>query len=945
MYFPENELKILNYWETNEIFKKLKEKNRGKKRFSFIDGPITANNPMGVHHAWGRTYKDVYQRFKAMQGYDQRYQNGFDCQGLWVEVEVEKQLNFNSKKDIENFGLENFSKACRERVDKYSKIQTEQSIRLGQWMDWNNSYYTMSDSNIEHIWYFLKKCHEKNWLYKGSKIMPWCIRCGSSSSKHEMSDGGYTELTHTSVYFLFKLKNRENEYLLIWSTTPWTFSSNIAAAVNPELEYLQIQIKNKIIYLSEASLKKTIHEDYIVLNHLKGKDLLNLEYESPYDDFEIQKNIIHKIIPWKEVGADTGTGIVHIAPGCGEEDFELSKLYNLQALSPLNEDGTFKKNYGWQTNKFVWDVNKQVLEDLKEKNALFKTEPITHRYPICWRCKEELVFRMVSEWFISAEKIRPLMLENSSKVDWQPSYCKKLMEDWLINMEDWCISRKRYWGLPLMFYECKCKEIIVIGSIKELKKLAIEPIKIKNLPELHRPWIDEIKIKCPKCKEHIERIKEVGDCWLDAGIVPFSTLKYLNNKKYWKTWFPANLVIEMRAQIRLWFYSLLFMSTTLENKAPYKKVFCYEEVRDEKGEIMHKSSGNKIWFNDAVEKIGADAMRLIYTQQNPKLNLKFGYNSAEENKKVINTLINLETYISQFHETNTQIYNLEDEWIISKLNNTIKIATENLEELKPNNSTTTLIEFLSNDFSKNYIKFIRNRVQNENGKNRGSAIQSLHLVFKTILKLFAPIIPFTTEEIYLKLYKNKESIHLEDWPKVNKKQIKKKLEMEMETALLIIESILASRNKVQIGIRWPLSEARIYLKEKKFPKSLKELIKEQTNIKKIKLTKKQIEETKVEFKYGEASLNTTIDKELEKEGFTREITRKIQDLRKKQSMKKEQEINLYIETSQELLDNEIKLTVGAKNITISEEIPKSQYNIKEEFKIKGKIFKIFFTKI
>lgn len=944
MYSPQNELKILEHWKKCEIFNKLREKNKGKKRFSFIDGPITANNSMGVHHAWGRTYKDVYQRFKAMQGYDQRYQNGFDCQGLWVEVEVEKQLNFNSKKDIENFGLENFSKACRERVNKYSKIQTDQSIRLGQWMDWDNSYYTMSDNNIEHIWYFLKKCYEKNWLYKGSKIMPWCLRCGSSSSKHEMSDGGYADLTHTSVYFLFKLKNRENEFLLVWSTTPWTFSSNIAAAVNPELDYVQVQVQNKIIYLSEASMKKVIHGDYIVLDHLKGKDLLNLEYEAPYDDFEVQKNITHKIIPWEEVGADTGTGIVHIAPGCGEEDFELGKLHNLPALAPLKEDGTFKEGYGWQTNKFVWDVNKQVYDDLKERNSFFATEQITHRYPICWRCKEELVFRMVSEWFISADKIRPQILETASKVDWQPSHCGKLMEDWLTNMEDWCISRKRYWGLPLMFYECKCGEITVIGSTKELKKLATEPHKVDQLPELHRPWIDDIKIKCPKCKQATERVKEVGDCWLDAGIVPYSTLKYLTDKKYWKAWFPADLVIEMRAQIRLWFYSLLFMSTTLENKAPYKKVFCYEEVRDEQGEAMHKSKGNAIWFDEAAEKMGADAMRLIYAQQNPKLNLKFGYNIAEENKKVINTLLNLQTYISQFQKTNAHNYNIEDEWILSRLNNTIKTVTENLEELKPNNSTTALIEFFSNDFSKNYIKFIRNRVQNENGKNKESAIHTLHHVFKTTLELLAPIIPFTTEEIYLNIYKDKESVHLEDWPKVNKKQIKKKLEVEMESALVIIEAILASRNKAQIGIRWPLSEVRISLKEIKFPKSLKELIKEQTNVKEIKLTKNQIEETKVEFKYGELSLSTVVNEELEIEGFTREITRKIQDLRKKQGMKKEQEINLYIETEQKLLENEIKSTVGARTITISEEQPKENYHIKEEFKIREKTFKVFFNK-
>src|SRR3989344_1565083 len=631
------EHEILDFWRKNKIFDKVRKKIKGKKHFSFIDGPITANNKMGVHHAWGRTYKDVYQRFKALQGYDQRFQNGFDCQGLWLEVETEKEFKFNSREDIEDYGLDSFSKACRKRVEKFSNIQTEQSIRLGQWMDWKNSYFTMSDENIESIWYFLKKCHEKGWLYKGTKVLPWCIRCGTSSSQHEMSEGEYAEIVHPSIYVKAKLKNKKNEYLLVWTTTEWTLSSNVAIAVNPDLNYSMVKKDDEIFYLLESNLEK-LGGDYLILDTLKGSEMLGWEYESFYPEIEVQKNIKHKVVAWDEVGEQEGTGLVHIAPTCGAEDYDLGKKLKLPLIhSALDEEGVYKEGFGWLSGKKVnKQLKKEITEDLDKRKILYKLENYKHRYPVCWRCSEELLFRMSSEWFIRADEIRPLMKKEAKKVKWEPEHVGKLMQDWLDNMGDWNIGRKRFWGLPLMFYECKCGNLEIIGSLKELREKAIDKKLVDSLPELHRPWIDNIKIKCSKCKNESSRIKEVGDCWLDAGIVPFSTLKYFSDKTYWKKWFPAELVIEMRAQVRLWFYSLLFMSVTLEGKSPYKNIFAYEEVMDEKGEAMHKSKGNAIWFDDAVEKMGADVMRWIYCNQDPMFNLKFGYSIAEETKKQIN---------------------------------------------------------------------------------------------------------------------------------------------------------------------------------------------------------------------------------------------------------------------------------------------------------------------
>src|SRR3989338_4893014 len=451
----ETEKDVLFYWKEKKIFDKLRNRNEGKKHFSFIDGPITANNPIGVHHAWGRTLKDLFQRYKAMQGCDERYQNGFDCQGLWLEVETEKNLGFNSKKDIENFGLDNFSKACKARVEKYSKVQIEQSKLLGQWMDWGNDYYTISDNNITSIWHFLKICNEKGWLYKGKRILPWCIRCVTSSSKHEMSDEGYADIVHPSVYIKAKIKNRENEYLLIWTTTEWTLSSNVAAAVNPEVDYVKAKIGGDIYYISEAVVGKLDEDgDYEILEKLKGKDMIGWEYYSFYPEFDIQKDVKPNVVEWKEVGDKDGTGIVHIAPSCGDEDFELGKKLKLKILDcALDDFGNYNFGFGSYSGRNVKELKKIIVEDLDARGLLFKVENYKHRYPVCWRCKSELVFRLDSSWFISCDEIRPKMKSEAAKVVWYPEHVGKAMQDWLDNMDDWNISRRRFWGLPLMFYE------------------------------------------------------------------------------------------------------------------------------------------------------------------------------------------------------------------------------------------------------------------------------------------------------------------------------------------------------------------------------------------------------------------------------------------------------------------------------------------------------------
>ena len=948
-YEPQKlEKEVLEFWEKNKIFHKLTEKNKDKKPWFFMDGPITANNPMGVHHAWGRTLKDVYQRFKAMQGFDQRFQNGFDCQGLWLEVEVEKELGLNSKKDIEKFGLENFSKKCRERVEKFSQIQTNQSIRLGQWMDWKNSYYTFSDNNIKHIWHFLKKCHDNGWLYKGKRSLPWCWRCGTASSKHEMSDGGYAERQHVSVYFQSPIKGRKNEYLLIWTTTPWTLTSNVLAAVSPEFKYVKAEHEGKTYYLGEKACKRLIPEAKIVAE-LKGKDLAGLEYTGPFDYLPAQKGVVHKVVLWEEVGEEEGTGIVHIAPGCGEADYILGKKLGAKAIAPLAEDGKYIEGFDWLTGKHVTEVLGPILSDLQKKGFFFRKEKVTHRYPICWRCKEDLVFRLDDAWYIKADGIREKMKANNQKINWYPEHAQKLMEDWLTNMEDWNISRKRYWGLPLMFYECDCGNVDIVGSLEELKKKAVNPTSVDKLPELHRPWIDEVRIKC-KCGKEVKRTTDVGDCWLDAGIVPFSTLNYLQDKKYWEKWYPAAQIIEMRAQVRLWFYSLLFMSTTLEGNSSYKKVLAYEEVRDESGKPMHKSAGNAIWFDDAVEKMGADVMRWVYTGQNPNFNLKFGFNIAGEEKKKIDIFFNLTNYIKTYLEDNNfkrskvKTHDILTKWFLSKLEALKKNVTEDLDGMQSHKAIKELEDFILNDFSRFYVHLIRDRVKRGYvGKEKEEILQTLYESMFEVLKLLAPFIPFLTEHIYqtfFKQFEKTESIHLLDWPESDDSLINKNLETNMKRVKLIVEAINSMRQEAGIKVRWPLSEVSVQISEGENIKDLVDVIKILGNTENVNFVK-EVSDGK-EFEWGKLKLGSV----LKDQSLVRELIRKTQELRKENKLQVSDSINSFFASDKEIceilkkFEKELAQGVGAKKIIIGE-----IKNSKGELDFEGKKIEIGFNKV
>lgn len=913
---PKIEQEILRFWKKNKIFEKLRKKNQGKKRWSFLDGPITANNPMGVHHAWGRTYKDLFQRYKAMQGFDQRFQNGFDCQGLWVEVEVEKELGFRNKKDIEKYGIEKFVEKCKERAKKYAKIQTEQSIRLGQWMAWDNSYYTMSDENNYAIWHFLKKCSKEGLLYKGRDVVPWCPRCGTAISQHEILTEEYKEITHQAIFLKLPVLGQKKTYFLVWTTTPWTLPGNVALALHPDFDYARVKDKKGSIFILLKE-KADLIESGEIIETFKGKKLEGLAYEGLFDELPSVKEALgayrHKVILWKEVTPEEGTGIVHMAPGCGQEDFQLSKEFKLPVIDLTDGESNYRKGFGDLSDKFVGgeQVRELIFENLKQKDKVFKIENYRHRYPTCWRCQSELIFRLVNEWYVSMEKLRKKLMENTRKIKWIPSFGRERELDWLKNMQDWLISKKRYWGLALPIYECsQCGNFEVLGSKEELKQRAIEGWQKFEGHSPHRPWIDKVKIKCSKCGEKVSRILDVGNPWLDAGIVPFSTIKYFSDKDYWQKWFPVELICEsFPGQFKNWFYVLIVMSAVLEGVPPVKTIFGHATVIDEKGEEMHKSKGNVIWFDEAVEKIGADVMRWLYVKQNPVYNLRFGYNIARETQRKLLTLWNsftfFKTYVSEKEIQNLKSKiskshftpkNLFDQWILSKLNNLIQIVTKYLDSYNLVKASSAIEDFFINDLSLWYIRQSRKKFQQPSGETEEAAA-TFYFVLLNLVKLIAPMMPFFSEEIYqnLKTADMPESVHLCDWPKFDEKMINKKLEDEMAERREIISEALAKRAELGIKVRQPL--AAVTLRK---PKSFKVI--DGTGTAYIVSGEINVSKEKIFFspKIKEPKYDTKITPKLKEEGQVREIIRYLQVLRKKAGLTPQDKISIHYSGSPQL---------------------------------------------
>jgi len=913
--FVEMENRILAWWRERDMIRRYITKNeRSDRRWSFIDGPITANNPMGVHHAWGRSYKDLWQRFHTMLGEKQRYQNGFDCQGLWIEVEVEKEHGFTSKKDILDYGVDRFVEECKARVKKFAAIQTEQSKRLGYWMDWDNSYYTNSDENNYTIWYFLKRCWEQGWVYKGHDVMPWCPRCATGLSEHEIVTEGYREVTHQSVYVQFPLLERPGESLLVWTTTPWTLPGNVAAAVKPDLSYLKVQQQARdgvddVLYVSKGAAKVALKPGFEVLGEVQGADLVGLTYRGPFDELPVAQGIEHRVIAWDEVSDEEGTGIVHIAPGCGKEDFQLGKELGLAVIAPVDDEGVYVDDFDAPgvalTGASVGDdaTRDRIFESLRAKQLLYRTQQYTHRYPHCWRCGTELIFRLVDEWFISMDELRHQIAEVTKQIRWIPEFGLARELDWLRNMDDWMISKKRYYGLALPIYDCaECGAFEVIGSEVELRERAVEGWPEFEGHSPHKPWIDAVKIRCRSCGATVSRIPDVGNPWLDAGIVPFSTLRYREYKgivppaaggrnderlSYWEQWFPADFITEaFPGQFRNWFYSLLAMSTALENRPPFRVVLGHAMVRDEHGEEMHKSKGNAIWFDDAANTMGADVMRWLFFKQNPAININFGYGPADEVRRSFfltlwNTYAFFVTYATidgwqpdasllsrsaGFQPARSSrveaapSYTELDRWVLSELHQLIGTVTESLQDFDTVTATKAIEAFVD-DLSNWYVRRSRRRFwKSESGADKRAAYATLYECLVTLTRLMAPFTPFLAEELYQNLVVPfaassapgaAESVHLTDWPVADASRIDRALSDETRLVMRVASLGRAARAKAGLKVRQPIAELFVKLPTQLEEHALERLapqVLDELNVKELRIVRDETDFLRFEVK-------------------------------------------------------------------------------------------------
>jgi len=870
---PALEQEIVRFWEANDIVRKYLQRNENSEdRWSFIDGPITANGPMGVHHAWGRTYKDLWQRYHTMLGQRQRYQNGFDCQGLWVEVTVERELGFTSKRDIEQYGIAEFVRRCKQSVFDFAALQTEQSKRLGMFMDWDNSYFTLSDENNYSVWLFLKTCHERGWLYKGTDVMPWCVRCGTGLSEQEIATTEYEELTHVSVYLKFPLAGRENESLLVWTTTPWTLTSNVAAAVNPgndpqtgePVVYVRARKDGEIFYAAKNALS-SVGPGFEVLEELRGSDMVGWAYQGPFDELPAERGVEHRVIPWDEVSATEGTGIVHIAPGAGKEDFALAKQtfppnsnnpnpYGpLPAPAPLNEAGVYVDGFDWLTGRNVLDVAGDIVEDLRRKGLLVRAHDFTHRYPTCWRCRTQLVFRLVDEWFISLSELRDRMMRITDTIHWLPAFGRERELDWLRNMGDWMISKKRYWGLALPIFECPCGHVEVLGGKEELFERAITGLD--GLESPHRPWIDAVRIACPSCGLDVARIKDVGNPWLDAGIVPFSTLRYAHDRKYWSEWFPADFITEsFPGQFRNWFYSMIAQSAALEDTKPFDTVLGYALLRDIEGREMHKSWGNDIPFDEAADRKGADMMRWLFAGHTPESNLNFGESLLDAVKGRLLILWNTFSFFVTYanidgFDPGTEPVAVHrrttlDRWIVGRLNQLILEVREGLDRFDAALAVHSIDAFID-DLSTWYVRRSRRRFWKSGlageDTDKRAAYATLFECLRTLSLLMAPFVPHVAEDLYQNLVRSQdlgwpESVHLCKFPVADSNLIEDSLLDSMDTARRLVSLGRAAREQASLKVRQPLSVMYVAVPDGRtaaLEGEVRDIILEELNVKRL----------------------------------------------------------------------------------------------------------------
>jgi len=941
--FKKIEEEVLKFWKSKKIYDKVRKKNKNGKKFYFLQGPPYTSGKLHIGHAWNNSLKDVAMRFKRMQGMDVWDRAGYDMHGLPTENAVQKELKLRTKDEILSYGMDKFIKKCMDFSMTHAKYMNQDLLRLGIWMDFENAYMPVKKEFISGQWKFFKKAEEQSRLYKGMKVMHWDAETETSLAKHELE---YKTIKEQSIFLKFKIRDKKNEYFIIWTTTPWTIAYNLGIMVNPDLDYVKIKVGAENWILAKdlvESFMKLVGKKYKIVEKIKGKKLEGQEYEHfLQDDIPAFKKLkkkykkIHTIMLSKQyVDTSSGSGLVHCAPGCGPEDEEVGRQYGIQGFNDLNERGEFTqgKFKGWKAKV---DDDK-FIDYFKKKGNLVAISEVEHEYPHSWRSHKPVIFRTTEQWFLKTENLVPKLLNFNKKVNWQPEKAGESYNRWAENLRDNSVTRQRFWGCPVPIWvnQEDNKDYIVIGSVEELEKLTKKRF---NDLSLHKPWIDQIVIK--KSGKKYKRIEDVCDVWLDSGTVSWNCL--YNDKKLIKKYFPADLVLEATEQTRLWFSLLQICSSIVFNKSCYNNVYVHGMILDFQGMKMSKSLGNIISPYEVVNKFSGDIFRYYICGITAGENINFSWEDIKQKRRNLLVLMNIQNYINdllqqeKLGKVKDRKFDLEERYILSRTNSTLKKVTELFENYQLD-KTIDEIEKLFLDLSRVYIKLTRNKANND--KKRRIVLLSCYYCYIRCLKMFSPICPLITEHLWQKIKKGtdlEESVHLCGWPKVESKFVDEKIEKEFSIALQIIEAGLAARSDAKIGLKWPLGKATIKT-EKKINKKLQEIIARQINVKKLVVKKGKLS----------VKLDTKMTKELEKEGYAREIARKVQAARKKVNLVKTDKIDLAIETNLSLKKQEkfIKERTNAAKIKILKSFAGKKYKNSFEAKIKGKKIKILFTKL
>lgn len=849
--FPELEEEILKFWKENKIFEKSLEIRKDSPRFVFYEGPPTANGRPGIHHVISRTIKDLVCRYKTMQGFLVERKAGWDTHGLPVELEVEKELKLENKAKILEYGIAKFNQKCKESVFKYKKDWDWLTERIGYWLDLEDAYITCSNEYIETIWWILSEYHKKGMIYRGDKIVPWCPRCGTGLSSHEVALG-YEDVEDPSVFVKVELKDEANTYFLVWTTTPWTLISNVSLALNPETTYVEVSHNNENLILAKNRLE-VLKGDYKIEKEFKGRNLEKTKYNPLFTFVKVDKPAYYTTLA-DFVSLEEGTGIVHIAPAFGADDYNLGQEYNLPKPQPIDDAGKFTAEVTPWKGMFIKDADPLITQDLKKRGLLYKEDKYLHSYPFCWRCDTPLIYYARKSWYIKTTAYKDKLIKNNNQINWVPSEVGKgRFGEWLENNVDWSLSRERFWGTPLNIWVCeKCQAEKSIGSIAELRKLG------ENIPkdlDLHKPYVDQISLKCEKCKGKMVRTPEVIDVWFDSGAMPYAQWHYpFENKDRFEKNFPADFISEAIDQTRGWFYSLLAISTFLSDQPAYKNVIVIEFIQDKFGQKMSKSKGNVVQPEEILNKVGADALRwYLLSVSQPWIPTKFDPQGVTEViSKFLGTLVNTYSFwalyanIDKFKPNQVEITVTErpeiDRWLVSKLNSLVQRVNQSLEEYELTRVARWISDFVMDDLSNWYVRRNRRRFwKSKEDKDKLSAYQTLWEALVTVCKLSAPYIPFTSDKIYQELVAkampgSPRSVHLDKFPQAETKYIDSALEEKMEDLIKIVTLGRACRNKAKVKVRQPLEEMLVVLPDSEKIKTVQDLtylIAEEINVKKV----------------------------------------------------------------------------------------------------------------